>query len=75
MPDDPTTHGGGAKGAPLPAPVYPVPAPEDDPRFTFGLTLQVAEVLEAHGYPRPTALDFVDLQQALFRFLYTTRSR
>lgn len=53
---------------------YPIsPAPADDPRFTFGLAKDVADVLEAHGYPKITAgLDFVELQQALFRFLYGT---
>lgn len=51
---------------------YPItPAPDNDPRFTFGLAKDVADVLETHGYPKITAgLDFVDLQQALFRFLY-----
>ena len=51
---------------------YPItPAPDDDPRFTLGLALDVAAVLERHGYPKITAgLDFVDLQQALYRFLY-----
>lgn len=47
------------------------PAPADDPRFTFGFTKDVADVLHAHGYPEITnGLDFVDLQQALYRFLY-----
>lgn len=51
---------------------YPInPAPTDDPRFTFGLAKDVADVLQAHGYPEITSgLDFVDLQQALYRFLY-----
>ena len=51
---------------------YPIsPAPADDPRFTFGLAKDVADVLATHGYPEITSgLDFVDLQQALFRFLY-----
>jgi hypothetical protein len=51
---------------------YPIsPAPADDPRFTLGLAIDVADVLEAHGYPTITGgLDFVDLQQALYRFLY-----
>jgi hypothetical protein len=51
---------------------YPIsPAPADDSRFTFGLTKDIADVLETHGYPKITAgLDFVDLQQALYRFLY-----
>lgn len=51
---------------------YPIrPQPEDDPRFTFGLTRDVATVLESHGYPPiTTGADFFELQQALFRFLY-----
>jgi hypothetical protein len=51
---------------------YPIrPQPEDDPRFTLGLTHDVAKVLEGHGYPPiSSGLDFVDLQQALFKFLY-----
>lgn len=52
---------------------YPIqPRPHDDPRFTLGLALDVAKVLHEHGYPQITSgLDLVDLQQALFRFLYT----
>jgi hypothetical protein len=50
---------------------YPIrPQPDDDPRFTFGLTHDVANVLKDHGYPPPTGLDFADLQQAPFKFLY-----
>lgn len=57
--------------------VYPLPRPEDDPRFTYGLHFDVAAVLEAHGYPQPTGPDFVELGQVLFRFLYaaTTEQR
>jgi hypothetical protein len=45
--------------------------PDSDPRFTLGLVLDVARVLEQHGYP-PIAKgrELVDLQVALFRFLY-----
>lgn len=53
---------------------YPVAQNETDPRFTIGLVLEVAEVLQQHGYPRieaANAADFVELQQALFAFLYT----
>lgn len=52
---------------------YPIrPRPDDDPRFTFGLTLDVAKVLTDHGYPPITAgRDLLELQQALYRFLYT----
>lgn len=51
---------------------YPInPAPDDDPRFTRGLALDVAKALQEHGYPEiSNGLDFVDLQQALYRFLY-----
>ena len=52
---------------------YPIPPPEDDDRFTFGLVLEVADVLAGHRYPKLTSGDdFVALQQALFRFLYDT---
>lgn len=45
--------------------------PADDPRFTLGLTLDVARVLTQHGYPEiKDGPAFLDLQQALFRFLY-----
>jgi len=49
---------------------YPMPAPDDDPRFSFGLLYDAAKMLEAHGYPMPTGDDLVELQLALFRFLY-----
>jgi hypothetical protein len=50
---------------------YPIrPKPDEDPRFTFGLTYDIAKVLEKQGYPTISGCDFVDLQQALFRFLY-----
>lgn len=56
-------------------PQYPIPAPENDPRFTLGLTLDVAEALERRGYPRlATGEDLVRLQSSLFRFLYDTGS-
>jgi hypothetical protein len=60
---------------------YPVKPLEggDDSRFTFGLVLEVAEVLARHGYPSPAdpdcAADFVDLRQTLFRFLYSQDRR
>ena len=51
--------------------LYPMPAPDDDPRFTFGLLADVVTVLERHGYPRPThGRDLIDLHGALFGFLY-----
>ncbi|ADP78359.1 hypothetical protein [Pseudofrankia inefficax] len=50
---------------------YPLPRPDDDPRFTFGLMLDVAAVLARRGYPTLTSgADLVELQQALFGFLY-----
>ncbi|HMH76867.1 MAG TPA: hypothetical protein VK547_09605 [Candidatus Udaeobacter sp.] len=51
---------------------YPMPRPESggDPRFTFGLTHDVAKILVAAGYPRVDGVDFLDLQMALHRFLY-----
>lgn len=59
----------------LPPRVYPIPPAQAsaDRRFTLGLTLDVAEVLSKHGYPLLAAMDFVDLQQTLFRFLYKDR--
>ena len=46
--------------------------PDDDPRFTFGLTLDAARVLADHGYPIEAngGKDLVEPQQALFRLLY-----
>ena len=55
---------------------YPIPRPPDDrdARFTLGLQLDVAKVLEEHGYPKPTGRDLVDLGLALFRFVYEPAS-
>ena len=51
--------------------LYPMPAPADDSRFTYGLLSDAVKVLERHGYPRPiSGSDLVALQQALFGFLY-----
>ena len=56
--------------------VYPLPASTDDPRFTFGLILQITEVLAAHGYPPVRAgADLVRVQQALFTALYQQPDR
>ena len=51
---------------------YPIrPRPDEDPRFTIGLALDVAKVLHQHGYPQISGgRDFLELQQALFGFLY-----
>ncbi|MEV4493159.1 hypothetical protein AB0K04_23955 [Micromonospora coxensis] len=57
---------------------FPIPRPADDPRFTFGLALDVAQVLTAHGYPSMTepydgcGADLLALQQALFSLIYGT---
>ncbi len=51
--------------------LYPMPAPAQDSRFTYGLVFDAVKLLEQHGYPRPTnALDLVALRQALFGYLY-----
>lgn len=53
--------------------VYPLPCPEsgEDPRYTFGLLRDIGKLLEAAGYPPVTAGgDIVELQLALFRFIY-----
>lgn len=55
---------------------YPViPESGDDARFTFGLTVDVAELLTRRGYPELTTADHVALSQALFRFLYRDGAR
>lgn len=57
---------------------YPIPASADDPdpRFTLGLTFDVAKVLAEHGYPPITAGgDLVALQTVLFDFLYLGERR
>ena len=59
-----------------PQQAYPLPVPMrggDDPRFSVGLAYDVAQVLVAHGYPPIHGRDMVDLQQALYRFLYVGR--
>jgi hypothetical protein len=49
----------------------PLDRPDDDPRFTLGLALDVARALERAGYPPVTCGgDVVALQSALFGFLY-----
>lgn len=50
---------------------YPLPRPVKDPRFSMGLLSDVAKVIEEHGYPPITeGRDILDLQSALFGFLY-----
>lgn len=54
---------------------YPIPRPDDDPRLTFGLVYEVGKVLAAHGYPPiETGADHVQLQQALFGFIYASEA-
>lgn len=57
---------------------YPVAPLEGDrdSRFTVGLLYDVRNALQAHGYPEiANGLDIVDLQMALFGFLYGTGER
>lgn len=50
---------------------YPLPRTENDPRFTLGLVIDVIRVLQEHGYPTiECGPDVVELQRALFGFLY-----
>ncbi len=50
---------------------YPLPRLDDDPRFNMGLLIDVRKVLTEHGYPPiTTGRDIVELQLALFGFLY-----
>lgn len=51
---------------------FPLAARDNDARFTFGLVLDIASVIEGRGYPEVTANDLVELRQALFGFLYRT---
>jgi hypothetical protein len=54
-----------------PQPVYPLPTPAgDDPRFTYGLIFDIAEVLQRNGFPQPAGTDWAHLMTALGRFLY-----
>lgn len=49
---------------------YPATRDGNDGRFTIGLVIDVVSVLQLHGYPPPKGLDYVELQDALFTFLY-----
>ncbi|MFF4524188.1 hypothetical protein [Streptomyces bluensis] len=56
---------------------YPLPPPTsgEDPRFCFGLLIDVAKVLEQHGYPPITSgRDLLELQMALFTYLYAAET-
>lgn len=59
------------------APAYPLPRPAgNDPRFTFGLLLDVVKTIEAHGFPPVgNSGDLADLNLALYRFLYASDGR
>ena len=49
-------------------------AQSDDTRFTVGLALDVATVLQRHGYPPvTTGADLIRLQLALFTLIYQER--
>lgn len=55
---------------------YPLPRPKEDPRFTNGLAFDVAKVLAEHGYPKITeGRDLIELQAALFGFLYAKEAQ
>jgi hypothetical protein len=56
---------------PANARTYPIPTPADDARFNYGLIADVIRVLVDHGFPPITSGgDIVELQMALFGFLY-----
>ncbi|WP_326597866.1 hypothetical protein [Streptomyces sp. NBC_01803] len=56
-------------------PVRPLEG-DDDSRFTVGLLFDVCRVIERHGYPSVArGADLVELQLALFRFLYGPSER
>lgn len=56
---------------------FPVPLAQDDFRFGFALTTEVARLLAAYGYPNIFSFydgavdDFDRLQGLLYAFLYT----
>jgi hypothetical protein len=53
------------------AAAYPLPHPDGpDPRFTYGLLFDIAEVLQPNGFPRPADTDWANLMTTLHRFLY-----
>ena len=57
--------------ASTPQPAYPLPELSSaDPRFTYGLIFDIAEVLQYNGSPRPEGTDWADLMTVLGRFLY-----
>jgi hypothetical protein len=55
-----------------PQPAYPQPG-DADPRFTYGLLHEVAEVLQRNGFPRPAGADWANLMTALHRSPYQSQ--
>ena len=54
-----------------PAPAYPIPRPDDDHRFCYGLGIDVGKVLAQYGYPPVrTGKDLGRIMDALFRLIY-----
>jgi hypothetical protein len=52
---------------------YPLPRREEDGRFTRGFCYEVSDAMQHAGYPTLTADDMVELQLALFRFIYSPK--
>jgi hypothetical protein len=49
-------------------------APADgDPRFTYGLLHDIADVLQRNGFCQPAGADWAHLMTALGRFLYQSK--
>jgi hypothetical protein len=44
--------------------------PAGDPRFTFGLVVDVSRVIEGHGYPEFNGGQLIELQLHLFHLLH-----
>jgi len=51
------------------------PAPASTRRFTVGLILDVAKVVESHGYGPFGGRDFVELRQHLLHLLHSDDGR
>jgi hypothetical protein len=64
-----TARGDTASG---PQRTYPLGhlAGEVDPRFTYGLIFDLADLLQQHGYPPPADSDWAHLVASLHRTLY-----
>jgi hypothetical protein len=60
--------------ATTPQPAYPLPQPSGtDPRLTYGLLFDVADVLQRNGFPHSAGSDWANLTAALGRFLYQSQ--